>query len=319
MRMRFASVAIALMAVAGGFTDIAYAYSAEAGTRAANFRGFDIVGQQPIELEDFCGQWVYVEFWATWCGPCMEDLPKMLEATRPYVDSGQLKVITVNADHAEQLPEVKRVIRELRIKYPVIYDGGAYDETWGFPLPAVEWDVHSFPSTFLINPAGEIVANYMWGKDLGKLLAFYLEEQRPVMGVTGFADMHDDGTSVSIFANVMNRDHRAVNLRLSAHLTRLLWDADKVVYDSEDIAITPVAMAASVGFEDFNESIHEFVIATEENWHSLTFTLLLGVPGAEEIVSQNGRSYELKYTADEFLLIKLERVDGQWVVSNQPE
>jgi thiol-disulfide isomerase/thioredoxin len=309
------AAAIFLALVLGGlFTGNGLAYEAETGVRAANFRGFDIVGQQTIELDDYLGQWIYLEFWATWCGPCMRDLPKMLEATRPYVDSGQLKVITVNADQAEQLPEVKRVLRELRIDYPVIYDGGAYDETWGFPLPAVEWDVHSFPSTFLINPHGEIVANYMWGKDLRQLLDFYLTGVRRVMGVNGYATVHEDGTSVSVFANVMNRDHSDVNLRLSAHLSRLMWDEDNVVYDSKDIAITPVSMTATVGFDAYSESVHEFVISTDENWHSLSFSLFLSVPGAEHIVNHSGLSYELLYTGDEYLLIELERVNGQWVV-----
>jgi hypothetical protein len=44
----------------------ALAYSANVGDRAANFKGFDIVNRQVVELDDYLGQWVFVEHWATW-------------------------------------------------------------------------------------------------------------------------------------------------------------------------------------------------------------------------------------------------------------
>jgi len=44
----------------------ASAYKAEPGNRAANFSGFDIVNREAVQLEDYFGQWVFVEFWATW-------------------------------------------------------------------------------------------------------------------------------------------------------------------------------------------------------------------------------------------------------------
>ena len=62
----------------------AWAYKADAGVRAANFKGYDIVSKETIELEDYFGQWVLVEFWATWCQPCVSAMPHLSELAEKF-------------------------------------------------------------------------------------------------------------------------------------------------------------------------------------------------------------------------------------------
>jgi hypothetical protein len=248
----------------------------------------------------------------------MRDLPQMLEATRPYVDSGRLQVITINGNLPDGRPEMRRVLRRLNIKGPVIHDGGLYDPQ-GFhrPIPAVEWGVHSWPSTFLINPQGVIVANHIWAEDLGRVLDFYLTNEPPVIGLDGWVELHGDGKSVSIFAQVTNQGHSDVNLRLSAHLTRLEWDENNVICGYEDLVAAPKEPTATVSFSEFCETTHEFVIETDEDWHTLGYALFVEVPGGEDLLGREDRGYELMFNPMEFRLINLERDGMEWVV--QPE
>jgi peroxiredoxin len=216
--------ALMLMALLLVCPNRSFAYDAEVGNRAADFTGFDIVNRESIQLEDFLGQWVFMEFWATWCGPCMRELPNMLEQTRPFVDSDQLKVITINGDPPELRQDLWQDIRKYNITYPVIHDGGIYDPMdWNRPIVAVEWGVHVWPSSFLNNPQGVIVANNLRGDKLGAALGFFLSSQPPILGLRGNAELNDDG-SVSVYAYVMNASRQDVKLRMRAFIEKLLWD-----------------------------------------------------------------------------------------------
>jgi hypothetical protein len=169
----------------------------------------------------------------------------------------------------------------------------------------------------LINPQGVIVANYMWGNDLDRILDFYLTNEPPAMGIDGCVELHEDGRSVSIIANVMNHGMGDVNVRFSVYLDRLQWDENNVVYGSEEIAGSPISETAAVSFDEFCLTSHEFVIEPDEDWHTLSGSLWLEVPGGEDLSGREDRGYEILYSLDEFRLLDLVHVNGQWVVQTE--
>ncbi|MCH7472016.1 TlpA family protein disulfide reductase [bacterium] len=292
----------------------AWAYKANPGARAANFKGYDIVNHRSIELEDYLGKWVLVEFWASWCGPCIHELPNMIEQTTPYVEAGELAVITVSVDEASYLGDLKKAIRKHNIPYPVIYDGGAADNESGWnTIPAMEWGVGGIPASYLINPQGVIVATELRGSMLADTLDFYIHGNRPVMGLSGHHRVHDDG-SVSIYAEVYNPGRGDVEVELYTYQDRMIWDELAGSYVWDTIYADELIESATVSFYDFSETTHEFLLPADENLYMLIYYLKAIVPGSESIGDVNDPGIRLFYNGDSMLLLDVENVNGKYII-----
>ncbi|MBN2082846.1 TlpA family protein disulfide reductase [bacterium] len=281
----------------------AWAYDANVGNRAANFKGYDIVNHEAIELDDYLGQWVLVEHWATWCGSCMAELPNLITKTRPYVRDGRLSVITVSSDTAEDLPRLKQAIRQQRLPYPVIYDGGIYDpDEIGRALPAVEWNVRGWPATFLIDPQGVIVANEVRGEDLAEILDFYLSGNAPVVSLCGYARENAD-RSISIFAEVGNTSREPVRVTAWVYTADWTWDEDCIVINEESgMAENPETVLVS--FDDFCESVAEIVLPADEAIDYYSCWLEATVPGTEHIGPADYPGIRFEVRTNDILLVE---------------
>jgi len=103
-----------------------------------------------VPLANYKGQVVLVDFWATWCKPCLEVIPDLERLHAEYEDRG-LVVVGVSID---EKPEAARVYAEKKkIAYPVLYD----------TAEAPAWDlfkVKAIPATFLVDRDGNIVAQW---------------------------------------------------------------------------------------------------------------------------------------------------------------
>lgn len=104
----------------------------------------DLAGQQR-SLEEFESKVLLVNFWASWCTPCIEEMPsiqRLVEAMKqkPFA------VIGVNV--AEQVRRVETTVRRLRLEFPVLLDkDGAVFESWGATV---------LPSTYVLDRGGRI-------------------------------------------------------------------------------------------------------------------------------------------------------------------
>jgi peroxiredoxin len=101
-----------------------------------------------VKLLDLTGKVVLLNFWATWCPPCREEMPAMERLYHRYKDQG-LMVLALSVD-AEGAPVVLPFLKEHKLSFPVGLD----------PKMAVadRYGVRALPSTFLVDRKGNLVA-----------------------------------------------------------------------------------------------------------------------------------------------------------------
>jgi thiol-disulfide isomerase/thioredoxin len=134
------------------WTAVAAPARLDVGAPAPTLSGTDLTGA-PLDITALKGAWVYVDFWATWCGPCMNELPSVVNLHQSLQSRQDFRVLSVSLDESPALGTVQNTAKNFGINYPVIFDG----QGWRSPL-AQTWGITAIPATFLINPAGEIVA-----------------------------------------------------------------------------------------------------------------------------------------------------------------
>ncbi len=105
----------------------------------------DLSGRS-IRLEDFRGKVVFLNFFATWCAPCREEMPTMERLYRTYKDKG-LVVVAVNV--REDSPTVQAFARELTLSFPILRDHDA--------SVARSYAVRPLPVTYLIGRDGRVL------------------------------------------------------------------------------------------------------------------------------------------------------------------
>jgi len=103
------------------------------------------VDGRPHDLTEYRGKAVVVNFWATWCAPCRDELPS-LERLRDAMRGRPLEVLTVNVSEGE--PRVKRFLNEFPLRLPILLDPNGEAQR--------AWRVRGLPATFVLDGAGAI-------------------------------------------------------------------------------------------------------------------------------------------------------------------
>jgi peroxiredoxin len=131
------------------------------GRQAPAFTQADTKGR-PVALSSFRGQYVLVDFWASWCGPCRRENPNVLKAWRQFHSKG-FTVLGVSLD--EKKDSWLAAIRQDDLPWTQVSDlKGWKNEV------AVQYGVEGIPINFLLDKNGIIVAKGVQGPDLEKKL-----------------------------------------------------------------------------------------------------------------------------------------------------
>ena len=121
---------------------------------APDFSRQDLSGRT-IRLSDYRGKVVLLNFWATWCAPCLAEIPLFSRWQTTYGDRG-LQVLGVSMDDDAQAAEA--AYRKYRLAYPVAMGDAVLGELYGGVL--------GLPLSYIIDPSGRIVARYQGETDL---------------------------------------------------------------------------------------------------------------------------------------------------------
>jgi thiol-disulfide isomerase/thioredoxin len=141
---RAIKAARALLAIATALAWARGALGADPGERAPAF-ALPTAAGETLALERLRGQVVYVDFWASWCGPCRRSFPWMNEMNRKYAAKG-LAIVAINVD--KKRADAERFLAQIPAEFTVVFDApGA--------VPAA-YAVKGMPSSYLIDANGRV-------------------------------------------------------------------------------------------------------------------------------------------------------------------
>jgi thiol-disulfide isomerase/thioredoxin len=116
---------------------------------APNFSVLDLDGQ-PLDLTNYRGKVVLLDFWATWCAPCRDEIPHFVGFQDKYRGQG-FQVIGISMDDGPQ--PVREFYKEFKLNYPVALGNEKLAQAYGGVL--------GLPITFLIGRDGRVAAKYV--------------------------------------------------------------------------------------------------------------------------------------------------------------
>ncbi len=124
------------------------ALAATVGNNAPDFSLPALQGsskKEGVMMRDFRGKVVYVDFWASWCGPCRKSMPVLEEVRQQYKDQG-FEVVAINVD--ESTDDALRFLKKYPVSYPILLDPkGKTPELY---------KVEGMPTAYIVDKAGVI-------------------------------------------------------------------------------------------------------------------------------------------------------------------
>jgi peroxiredoxin len=132
------------------------------GKTFPDFKVKDLEGKE-LTLSSHKGKVVLIDFWATWCGPCMQETPNVIAAYKSYHSKG-FEIIGISFDKDEAA--LKRVMKNKGMTWRQYFDGKGWSNKLG-----KKYGISSIPATFLIGKDGKIIAKNLHGKALGEAIA----------------------------------------------------------------------------------------------------------------------------------------------------
>ena len=123
-----------------------------------NFTQNDIRGI-PVKLSSFRGKYLFVDFWASWCGPCRRETPNVVLAFQQFKDKGFLLGISI--DQPEAKDKWMKAIHDDNLTWSHLSDLKYWQKE-----VAKLYGIQAIPQNFLLDPTGKIIAKNLNGEML---------------------------------------------------------------------------------------------------------------------------------------------------------
>jgi peroxiredoxin len=140
----------------------------KAGAKFPDFQVKDLEGK-PLSIANYKGKVVLIDFWATWCGPCVAELPNVLAAYDKYHKDG-FEIIGISLDSDQT--KLEKFIKDKKMTWPQFFDGKGWKNELG-----QKYGVNSIPATYLLNGEGIIIGENLRGEKLADAVGKALEKK----------------------------------------------------------------------------------------------------------------------------------------------
>ena len=135
--------------------DKTYAAQAESSLKQLAFLGkpvsmqFMDINDSPVNLANMKGKVVLIDFWATWCGPCIRELPQVLQVYDKYHQKG-FEIVGISFD--ENLDLLKQMTQDKKMPWSQYFDGKRWGNKFG-----QEYGIIAIPTMWLVDKTGILV------------------------------------------------------------------------------------------------------------------------------------------------------------------
>jgi peroxiredoxin len=119
---------------------------------------------KPLKLEDFRGKYVLLDFWATWCTPCLAEMPDLKGVYQEFSKDERFVMIGLSLD--EEIDAPRKLVKERHIPWVQVFLGSGSES----PV-ARDYGVEAIPATFLIGPDGKLIAKGLRGEQIREAVA----------------------------------------------------------------------------------------------------------------------------------------------------
>lgn len=121
---------------------------------------FTALDGREVDLQKLRGKIVLIDFWATWCGPCIAELPNVKRVYAEYHDRG-FEIVGISLDHEKDRQKFIDLVAKEGLAWPQRFEGKGWKDSF-----AVEYTIMAVPAMFLLDQQGRLVTTDARGEKL---------------------------------------------------------------------------------------------------------------------------------------------------------